>query len=128
MGYWMIWGNVVMAKLFQTLFSTPRLSDVGSTFRLLHRRVVDALTRTMSVTGNFYDVELMFLTWAHGFKFLEIPVHYQERVGQSSVTGYWHKTFHLAAIMFMLIVKFRLQTLLPGGRARFTSRASGAAA
>ena len=37
MGWFLRWGNWAVAKLVEVLFNTSHLSDVGCTYRLLHR-------------------------------------------------------------------------------------------
>lgn len=106
MGMFMRWGNVVMAKIIQNLYNTPRLTDVGCTYKLFKKEVIEKIKGEFNVGSEHFGPELMLLTILHGFSFVEIPVNYYKRVGRSSVTGDKFKTFMLALKMFVLIVTY----------------------
>jgi len=113
MGFFMILGNQLVAKLFQFLFNTTRLSDIGSSYRLLNRNAADMLKKKMTMTQNYYDVNLMFLLKINKFRFVEIPVNYKKRVGKSAVTGHFSKTLHLALAMIFWIIIYRIKSFFP---------------
>lgn len=119
MGYWLIWGNVLVAKMFQVLFNAPRLSDMGSTYRLLSKKVVEILINKMTMKGNYFDINLMFLIKINKLKFIEIPVHYKKRVGTSSATGYFHKTVYIGVVMIISILIYRFISLFPFWKKRY---------
>jgi len=98
-------GNYFVAKLLQLLFNTTRLSDVGCTFKLFNREVIEKIKPDFAIGGSHFGPELMTLTAIHGFEVIEIPVNYLKRVGISSVTGSLKKTFVLAIVMVLLILK-----------------------
>lgn len=108
-------GNYTVAKYLQFLFNTTRLSDVGCTLRLFHRRVIEQIKKDFEVGASHFGPELMVLTEVHGFQAVELPVNYLKRVGKSSVTGNLAKTVTLATVMVLYITKqfFRFKLLRP---------------
>src|SRR5947209_3090166 len=85
---WLLrWGNWAVAKMMELLFNTSHLSDVGCTYKLLHREVAQVIAERMQVGGNHAGAEIMLLTILSGVRFVEVPVNYLPRVGISSVTG-----------------------------------------
>lgn len=119
MGFLLRWGNRVVAKLVQVLFGTNHLSDVGCSYRLLSRDLIDRLIPQLRIGGSQLGPELMIRTIASGAHFVEIPVNYLPRVGRSSVTGDLSKALVLGLQMVVLILGLRLETM---GRARRLSR------
>jgi glycosyltransferase involved in cell wall biosynthesis len=109
MEFFLRWGNWAVAKLIEVLFDTSHLSDVGCTYRLLHRSVVDHVARTMRVGGNHAGAEVMLLTIVSGARFIEVPVNYLPRVGTSSVTGRRIAALKVGLRMILLTLRFRLK-------------------
>ena len=105
----MKWGNWAVAKLVEVLFNTSHISDVGCTYRLLDRRLVDYIAENMQIGGSHAGPEIMLLTITSGARFVEIPVNYLPRVGRSSVTGSRHVAFGLGLRMIGLILRFRIK-------------------
>jgi glycosyltransferase involved in cell wall biosynthesis len=105
MKFYMRVGNYSVAKYMQFLFNTTRLSDVGCTLRLFHRRVIEKIRSDFEVGASHFGPELMVLTEVHGFEAVEVPVNYLERVGESSVTGSFKKTMILAIVMVVYITR-----------------------
>ena len=108
-------GNWAVAKLVEVLFNTSHLSDVGCTYRLLHRSLVQRIQDRFTVGGSHFGPELMLLTIVSGARIVEVPINYLPRVGVSSVTGDLRKAVVLGAQMVVFILRFRFSTL---GRAR----------
>lgn len=109
MGFFLKWGNWAVAKLVEVLFNTSHLSDVGCTYRLLDRRLVDYIAENMRIGGSHAGPEIMLLTITSGARFVEIPVNYLPRVGHSSVTGSQLTAVGLGLRMIGLILRFRLK-------------------
>lgn len=105
MGLFLKYGNYIVAKLAQILFFTtsPSLSDCGCTFRLLSRGAHNRLRPHFKQGGSAFGLEIMLLTLRMGLKVCQIPVHYQGRVGVSSVTGSFRKALILGLHMIALI-------------------------
>ena len=119
MGFFLKWGNWAVAKVVEVLFNTSHLSDVGCTYRLIHRDLAHRLAPKFTVGGSHFGPELMLLIIVSGARFVEVPVNYLPRVGVSSVTGDLGKAVVLGLQMIGFIVRFRLATL---GRARRAGR------
>lgn len=87
MGWFLRWGNWAVAKLTEVLFNTVYLSDVGCTFRVLRRDAIDRIDPWFRGTGSSFGYEMMLLVAQLRIPLVQVPVKYQPRVGQSSVTG-----------------------------------------
>jgi glycosyltransferase involved in cell wall biosynthesis len=109
MDFFLKWGNWAVAKLVEILFNTSHISDVGCTYRLLDRRLVDYIAENMRIGGSHAGPEIMLLTITSGARFVEIPVNYLPRVGRSSVTGSRVVAFGLGLRMIGLILRFRVK-------------------
>ncbi|HEY7456955.1 MAG TPA: glycosyltransferase family 2 protein [Solirubrobacterales bacterium] len=109
MDFFLKWGNWAVAKLVEIIFNTSHLSDVGCTYRLLDRQLADYVVENMRIGGSHAGPEIMLLTIVSGARFVEIPVNYLPRVGQSSVTGSRLVAFGLGLRMIGLILRFRMK-------------------
>jgi len=116
MGFILRWGNWSVAKLIEFLFNTSHLSDVGCSYRLLNRETVERIQDKFTIGGSQFGPELMLLTITSGARWVEVPVNYLPRVGESAVTGDLGKALVLGMQMIMLILRFRLRTLGPRPR------------
>ena len=105
---WLLrWGNWAVAKLVEVLFNTSHLSDVGCTYRVLRRPAAEHVAREMRVGGSHAGVEIMLLTITSGARYVEVPVNYLPRVGESSVTGKRIEAIKVGLRMIALILRFR---------------------
>jgi len=109
MGWFLKFGNWSVAKLMQVLYNTSSLSDVGCTFRLIKRDALDRIKKEFRITSNFFGPEMMLLTRWNGIPFIQVPVNYKDRIGESSVTGDFWKAFKLGMQMIWLILTFRFR-------------------
>lgn len=125
MGWFLKWGNWAVAKLVEALFNTSHLSDVGCTYRLLTREAYEKIRPGFTVGGSHFGPEVMLLVIASGARFVEVPVNYLPRVGESSVTGDLGKAVKLGLQMIGFVIRFRLHTMRHG-RARTSPRAVAA--
>jgi glycosyltransferase involved in cell wall biosynthesis len=105
------WGNWAVAKLVEVLFNTPYLSDVGCTFRILKRPVVQDITPFFELYGSSFGLEMMLLCVIRRHPFVQVPVRYLPRVGESSVTGNKGKAIMLGFEMIGLVLKKRALSL-----------------
>lgn len=121
MGAFLKWGNWAVAKMVEILFNTSHLSDVGCTYRLLSRELADELSPQFRVGDSHFGPELMLRVITSGARYVEVPVNYLPRVGESAVTGDTGKAFRLGLQMIGFILRFRLFTL--GKSRRTPSRA-----
>lgn len=109
MGLGIKWGNWGVAKIMEILFNTNHLSDVGCTFRLVKRNVIEEMLPYLKITSNFFGPEMMVRGYLMKYKCVQIPVNYKERVGESSVTGDIKKAIVLGFQMLVLIIAMRLK-------------------
>ncbi len=104
------WGNWAVAKLMEALFNTSHLSDVGCTYRLLRRETAEHVAGRMKVGGSHAGAEIMVLTILSGARFVEVPINYLPRVGESSVTGNQLKAVLVGLRMIELVVRSRFSS------------------
>jgi hypothetical protein len=123
MGIFLKWGNWAVAKLVEVLFNTSHLSDVGCTYKLLSRPLVERLNGQFRIGGSHFGPELMLRIITSGARFVEVPVNYLPRVGESAVTGDRRKALLLGLQMIAFIIRFRLASL---GRNRHPRPPAGA--
>ena len=119
------WGNWAVAKFIEVIFNTSHLSDVGCTYRLLRRDVARGVAERMTVGGHHAGVEVMLLILTSGKRFVEVPVNYLPRVGQSSVTGNPFLAALVGLRMVALALRFRRRAAALGAGAGAQSRPSG---
>lgn len=100
--------NRAVAKMVEMLFNTTHLSDVWCTYKLFHKDVLKKIESEFTVWWSHFWPELMLLIVKHKMPFVEIPVHYIKRIGESSVTWDFRKTFRLwfRMVFFILSRKF----------------------
>ena len=109
MGWFLRFGNWVVAKLLEVLFNTNTLTDVGCTYRLVHRNVILELLPSFKIKSNFFGPEMMARGYIRKYKCIQIPVVYKERIGTSSVTGNLLKAFTLGIKMILLLFTLKLR-------------------
>lgn len=110
MGFFLKWGNWAVGKLMEFLFNTTLLTDVGCTMRLFHREAYETLAPQFAIGGSAFGPHLMLLTILNGIPFIEIPVNYRKRVGESSVTGSKIRAFFLGLEMILMILRYRVKS------------------
>ncbi len=111
MGFFLRWGNWAVAKLTEALFNTVHLSDVGCTFRVFNRAALDRIEPDFESDGSAFGFEMMLLAARRRLSVVQVPVKYQERVGESSVTGDFGKAFVLGMQMIALALRYRFRRL-----------------
>lgn len=108
MGRFLRWGNWAVAKMTEILFNTTLLTDMGCTHRLFHREALQLIRPKLTIGGSHFGPQLLMEVVAHRIPFVEIPVNYRARVGESSVTGDLWKAFCLGMQMIALVLRYRL--------------------
>jgi len=106
MGHFLKNGNWFVAKMMQVLYHTNSLSDVGCTFRLIKKSALGKMQSSFRVKSGFFGPEMMLLTKHFDIPFVQIPIKYQARVGESSYTGDFKKAFILGMKMIWFILTF----------------------
>ena len=104
------WGNWAVAKMIEAMFNTSHLSDVGCTYRLFSRDLARLIADTMEIGGNHAGPEMMLLAITSGARFVEVPVNYLPRVGESSATGKRLVAIAIGIRMIEMIFRFRSRT------------------
>jgi dolichol-phosphate mannosyltransferase len=105
------WGNWAVAKMVEVAFNTVYLSDVGCTFRVLRRHVIDRIEPRFEGNGSSFGLEMMLYVIAERFRCVQVPVRYLPRVGESSVTGERSKAVKLGFEMIWLAARVRRRTI-----------------
>jgi glycosyltransferase involved in cell wall biosynthesis len=107
MGWFLRFGNIVVAKLLQFLFNAPSLSDCGCTLRLIRRDAAQKIVDKLTVTASHFLPEMVILGLRQRLKLIEIPVNYRGRVGESKITGTLKGTWRTGMNMIRLIFRYR---------------------
>jgi hypothetical protein len=107
MGRFLRWGNWAVAKMTELLFNTTILTDMGCTYRLFHQEALHLIRPHLTIGGSHFGPQLLMEVVAHRIPFVEIPVNYRTRVGESSVTGDLWKAFRLGVRMIGLVLGYR---------------------
>lgn len=107
MGFFLRIGNWAVAKLLEYLFNGPSLTDVGCTYKLIHRLAYEKMRNSLTVNGSHFSVEFMIRVLQYGLSCVEIPVHYRRRLGKSKITGTAWSAFKLGLRMIVFILKER---------------------
>jgi glycosyltransferase involved in cell wall biosynthesis len=105
------WGNVAMAKFLELLWlrpSEPRFTDVGCTYRALHRSTFLAIKDSLRETGPAFSPEMMCAALNARRRVIEIPVTYRKRSGgESKHSASLRKVARTAWMMFKTICRKR---------------------
>jgi len=104
MGMFLRYGNVFVAKLLEALFNTYTLTDVGCTMRVASREAIETMRPHFQSGSSYFGLEFMVLAITCGYEFVQVPVNYRERVGESSVTGDFGKAFTLGMQMIVYVI------------------------
>ncbi len=107
MGRFLRWGNWAVAKLTELLFNTTILTDMGCTQRLLSRESLRLIRPHLTIGGSHFGPQILLEVIEHGIPFVEIPMNYRPRVGDSSVTGSFWKAWTLGWRMIFLVLQYR---------------------
>lgn len=107
MGKFLRWGNWAVAKMTEVLFNTTLLTDMGCTQRLLSREAVQQIRPHLTIGGSHFGPQVLLEVIEHGIPFVEIPMNYCARVGESSVTGSFWKAWKLGWRMIFLVLGYR---------------------
>lgn len=108
MGLLLRYGNVIVAKLLEFLFSGPCLTDCGCTFRLIRREAYLRMAPHLSVLGSHFLPEMVIWAMRQRLRMIEIPVNYRPRIGESKITGHWKGILKTGTRMVLLILRYRL--------------------
>jgi glycosyltransferase involved in cell wall biosynthesis len=108
MGRFLKWGNWFVAKLVEILYNTTYLSDVGCTFRIVSSRLARKVLEEETTDRGYFGLQMMLIAIKKKYSYVQIPVHYGPRVGNSSSTGSMVKATILGIEMIVEVLKKRL--------------------
>lgn len=111
MDFFIRMGNWAVAKLLEYLFNGPSLTDVGCSYKLIHRRAYESVRHTFTVKANWFSPEFMLRVLQQNLKAVEIPVRYGRRIGTSKITGNRIKAIKLGFRMIVFICVERITSL-----------------
>jgi glycosyltransferase involved in cell wall biosynthesis len=104
-------GNWAVAKYLEFLFSGPSLTDVGCSYKLIHRAAYEQIKDSFTVTGWHFSPDFMMQVLCKRLPVVEIPVQFQARVGQSKLGGIRWKAVLLGFRMIVFITTTRVKSL-----------------
>ena len=107
MGWFLRWGNWIVAKMIQVLYGGPSLTDCGCTLRLTHRAALARIQEDLTVGGSHFLPEMVIAALKRGVKVIEVPVNYRGRIGDSKITGSFKGTLRTGLNMIGLILHRR---------------------
>lgn len=108
MGWFLRWGNWMVAKMIQLLYGGPSLTDCGCTFRLTHRTALERILDDLTVGGSHFLPEMVIVALKRGVRVIEVPVNYRGRIGESKITGTLKGTLRTGLRMIGLILRLRV--------------------
>lgn len=101
----LLYGNIFIAKLIQLRFwGKTRLTDVGCTFRMIKKTALNKIQNQFTVGKSQFSPEMIILALKNGLQTVEIPVHYNRRLGESKITSSFQKSLILGLKMIWLIL------------------------
>ncbi|MEK9183964.1 MAG: glycosyltransferase family 2 protein [Patescibacteria group bacterium] len=101
--------NVFEAKVIEILFATNSITDIGCTYKLMRKDVTERLKPLWRETSALFATELLLLAVSERIKFIEIPVTFRARVGESGITAKWYSLVKWGMRIFLFIIIFWLR-------------------
>lgn len=102
-------GNLAVAKLLEYLFNGPSLTDVGCSYKLIHREAYEKIKDSFTVKGTHFSPEFMLRCLLAGLRVIEIPVGFHSRVGVSKLSNTTLKSVKIGFRMIFFIIKERIK-------------------
>ncbi len=103
-------GNLAVAKFLEYLFNGPSFTDVGCSYKLIHRRAYEKIKNSFTVYGNWFSPEYMIRVLQHKLLVVEVPVQYGARIGTSKITGKPSAAVKLGFKMIWFIFRERIRS------------------
>jgi len=113
MGWFLRFGNIIVAKWLEVLHNTCSLSDCGCTLRLVSREALQKFLPLLTVAGSHFLPEMVILARKSGLRIVEIPMNYRGRKGMSKITGSLKGTLKTGINMIRLITWYRFKKIAP---------------
>ncbi len=110
-------GNELAAKFLQYLFGGPSITDVGSEFRLIKRRVLNRLLPEIRTKNTTFFLEMMILGFIEEVRIVEVPVNYRARLGKPRPEDQWNAMVPEVLKKIVVVWWYRILFLFrrPGG-------------
>lgn len=106
-------GNILVAKILQFLFTDIKLTDVGCTLKIFKKFHYNQIKKNLTTLRSEFQPELMInLLLLKNISIIEVPVKYKKRSGYSKITSNYFNTTLLAIKMIFLIFKLKIKQLL----------------
>ena len=82
-------GNWAVAKFLEVMHNGPSMTDVSCSYKLFSREVLDSIFPLFHLSSgkDAFSVEVMIWVMRRGWRPIEIPIIYKQRVGISMYTG-----------------------------------------
>ncbi len=82
------YGNLFLSKLIQLRYwDKLRLTDVGTTFRVIRPEALDKIINQLTVTGNSFSPHMILIALKNDLRVIEIPITFKKRIGESKGVG-----------------------------------------
>ncbi len=112
-------GNWAVAKFMEVLHNGPSMTDVSCSYKLFSREVLDSIFHLFPLSNGkeAFSAEIMIWVIRYGWRPIEIPVIYKERVGISSYTGgSVIKAAKIGYKMMIQVIRYRFMKLNRGSK------------
>ncbi|MBI4065862.1 glycosyltransferase family 2 protein [Candidatus Kaiserbacteria bacterium] len=111
-------GNWAVAKFLEVLHNGPSLTDVSCSYKLFSRNVLNSIFDLFHLSSGkeAFSSEIMIWIIRRGWRPVEIPVIYKQRVGISMYTG--ENVFKAAKIGFKMLLSIFRYRFVHIGRIR----------
>lgn len=100
--------NFIVAKIMEVLFNTQTMTDVGCVFRVLRHDVIKKLSYDWHTNDATFPTEVQVSIVAHKIPFVEIPITFKARVGESTLVPDFKNTLKWGIKLTWFILKYRL--------------------
>lgn len=108
--------DVFEAKVIEVLFATNSLTDVGCTYKLFHRDTIEKIAPLWREGSPLFATELILLTVTERIPFIEIPITFRERVGESTLTARFSQLAGWGIKILCFIVSFWVKWKIKGNK------------
>ncbi|MDO8729090.1 MAG: hypothetical protein Q7K26_04350, partial [bacterium] len=81
---------------------------IGCTYKLFSKEAMREIEPYFKTVNPLFATELVLLTASKKIPFVEIPVHYNSRVGASTIISYWYKliVWSIKLLWFFILFRF----------------------
>lgn len=98
--------DIIEGKIIQILFLTNTITDVGCTYKLLRRETIRQLDPHWLKGDSHFVTEVTLQVAARKIPFIEIPVAFHKRIGESAATGNLINIIKWGYKLFIFILYF----------------------